>query len=382
MLESAHCPICAGPSAGKLLSLEFSEKQHLPQHTEVHFCAACNFAFSSPRDAAAYDAFYRTNLNDTLGADLNLTESGKRRYAGQIEALQPVLRQGHSLKILDIGCGQADLLRLLKARYPDNHYFAADPNVDAAQKSNGGIQFSQTWKDLDQTFDLVILSHVVEHVVDISEFAQLPALLKEGGQVYIEVPDASRYQSYARQEYLYYFDRLHINHFTHDALGALASRLGLVVAATGHSEFDYKDGRPYPAIHMLATPGTVTEQAPRAQALVDSVSAYLQSEAERSQAKRQALRAAGPIVVYGFGDNFFKSAGAQGPLAEAEIAAIIDRRHVLLNQSPYASRYKFMDIDACCACYPDATYVVAISWGGAEVRSELQRRGIQNIELI
>jgi hypothetical protein len=84
----------------------------------------------------------------------------------------------------------------------------------------------------------------------------------------------------------------------------------------------------------------------------------------------EALRRAGPIVVYGFGDNFFKSAGAKGPLSEAKIAAVIDRRHAALNLSPYASRYQFMDIDTCCATYPDAIYVVAISWGGAEVRGE------------
>jgi hypothetical protein len=97
---------------------------------------------------------------------------------------------------------------------------------------------------------------------------------------------------------------------------------------------------------------------------------------------REDLRAGGPIVAYGFGDNFFKAIGADGPLAEAQIAVVIDRRHALLNQSPYASRYTFMDIDACCAQYPDATYVIAISWGSEQVRSELQRRGIQNIKLI
>jgi SAM-dependent methyltransferase len=382
MSSPALCPICCDPSARTLLSLEFSEKQHLPQRTDVNLCATCNFAFSSPRDAQAYDAFYGTNLNDTLGADASLTESEKRRYAGQIDALQCVLQQDRALQILDIGCGQAGLLRMMKARYPDNHYYAADPNVDATQKSDSGIQFSHTWKDLQQKFDLIILSHVVEHVVDFAELAPLPGLLSEDGHVYIEVPDASRYQSHARQEYLYYFDRLHINHFTHDALSALVASWGLAVGARGRSEFEYKDGQPYPAIHMLATKGAAVSQAPSAESLDDGLFAYLKSEAERSRVKRDALRAAGPIVVYGFGDNFFKAIGQDGPLSEAYIAAVIDRRHALLNQSPYASLYTFMDIDACCAQFPGATYVVAISWGGAQVRSELQRRGIQNIELI
>ena len=383
MSKPALCPICNGPSTRKLHSLEFSEKRHLPESTDIQLCAACNFAFSSPRDSKAYDAFYSTNLNDTLGADLNFTESEKKRYADQIEILHSSLQKNQSLRILDIGCGQAGLLRMLKERYPNNLYYAADPNLDARQISEEGIQFSQTWTDLNQKFDLIILSHVVEHIVDFSEFSRLPDLLAEGGHIYIEVPDASRYVSYIRQEYLYYLDRLHINHFTHDALSALAAYWGLVVDARGHNEFEYKDGHPYPAIHILATRnGTATVHSRRIEPLVDHLLAYLKIEAERSLLKRNALRQAGPIVVYGFGDNFFKSAGTQGPLSEANIAAVIDRRHAALNQSPYASRYRFMDIDNCCVTYPDATYVVAISWGSAEVFRELQRRGIQNIQMI
>lgn len=383
MSSCAPCPICSSPSSRNLYSMEFSEKQYLPQRTVVKLCTACNFAFSWPRDAKAYDNFYSTNLNDFMGAELKFSESEIRRYSGQIEALQSVLQQDRALRILDIGCGQAGLLRTLKRRYPNNTYYAVDPNVDVRQKSDRGIRFSQTWKDLDQKFDLIILSHVVEHVVDFSEFTPLPWLLADRGHVYIEVPDASQYHNYARQEYLYYFDRLHINHFTHDALSALAMQWGLVVGARGGSEFEYKDRRPYPAIYILATlGGTAAAHAERATPLAQSLVAYLQSEAERSQLQRDALSQAGPLVVYGFGDNFFKSAGPQGPLSNVDIVAVIDRRHAALNQSPYASRYKFMDMDACCATYPEASYVVAISWGGEAVQKELQRLGINNIVLI
>lgn len=385
MSTPAHCPICSGPSVRRLLSLEFSEKQHLPERIDVQLCAVCNFAFSSPRDARAYERYYSSNLNDALGADLSLSASEERRYAGQIDTLQSLLEKEGPLRILDIGCGQAGLLRMLKKRYPNNLYYAADPNLEATQESIRGIQFSRSWKNLDQKFDLIILSHVLEHVVDFAEFCPLPDLLTDGGHVYIEVPDALSYQAYTRQEYLYYFDRLHINHFTLDALRALITRWGLRWGGPGgRREFEYKDGSPYPAIHLLATTpgGAVAEQTPREDPLVDSLLTYLTNESKRSQSIRSLLRQAGPVVVYGFGDNFFRSVGPQGPLSEADITVVIDRRHALLSQSRYGSRYRFMDIETCCAAYPHATYVVTVSWGGAQVRSELQRRGIRNIELI
>jgi SAM-dependent methyltransferase len=326
MTNSALCPFYSIHSSLKLYSLEFTEKQYLPQRTDVNLCTTCNFAFSSPRDAEACETFYSNNLNDNLSADHKISESEVRRYDGQIEDLQQVLQQDRALRILDMGCGQAGLLRMMKNSYSDNIYYGVDPNVVAFQKSGSGIRFPQTWKDLDQKFDLIILSHMVEHIVDFSDFRVLPELLADRGHVYIEDPDASRYLSYARQEHLYFFDRLHINHFTHDPLSALAMLWGLVVSARYGSEFEEnKDGRQYPAIFFLATlRGTEAAQAEHATPLAQTLDACLQNEAERSHLQRDALRKAGPIVVYGVGDNFSKSVGPQGSLSRVKISAVID----------------------------------------------------------
>ena len=45
-------------------------------------------------------------------------------------------------------------------------------------------------------YDFLILTGVLEHIRDLPEAVEkLLALLREGGRVYVEVPDASRYDS-------------------------------------------------------------------------------------------------------------------------------------------------------------------------------------------
>ena len=373
------CPICHA-SCQPLRSLAFPHKPNLPQQIVISVCGGCDFAFSSPRDAPSYSAFYSANLNDTLGADINLTAAEKKRYSGQMEVLQSVVGSKQVQRVLDVGCGQAGLLRTLQKHYPNHAYFAVDPNVSEVQMADPDISFSRNWENLDGSFDLIILSHVIEHVVEFDEIAMLSKRLTETGHIYIEVPDASRYGNYLRQEFLYYFDRLHINHFTDRALRLLVSQWGLHVVKTGRSEFEYKDANPYPAIFVMAnrqvsTTHAITVDEPLQRALQN----YVSDEMARSQTIRKELSKIVPIVAYGFGDNFFKSVSVGGPLEAIPIAAIIDMRHTELNLSPMANSYRFMDIDSCTTEFPEATYVVSVSWGSLEIREALKVRGITNI---
>lgn len=321
-----------------------------------------------------------------MGGDANLSASERGRYAGQMTVLQPVLGTQRALRVLDVGCGQAGLLRTLHERYPGHSYWGVDPNVSVTQRADQSICFSTDWKTLDGSFDLIILSHVIEHLVDFEDIAKLSRRLTEGGKVYIEVPDASRYGTHLRREFLYYLDRLHINHFTESALRRLMTRCGLHTFATGRSEFEYKDSKPFPAIYAMASgttvPTTPEDGLPSGVPLHRVLQDYLADELARAHVVRQKFEQLGPIVAYGFGDNFFKSIASGGPLDGILIAAIIDMRHKALNQSSYANKYRFLDIETCCAEFPESTYVVSVSWGSLEIFRALQDRGIRDIYLI
>lgn len=380
---SAYCPVCHSPSK-HLKSLTFSKTANLPEFVDIFVCEECDLGFSEPRNAEAYSKYYSSTVNDTYGFDTTLTAEAQKRYMDQMEVLRPVLMGSRQMRILDVGCGQAGLLRTLFQQYPENSYYAVDPNVSSTQLADKQIHFSDDWKSLEGTFDLIILSHTIEHLVDFDDIAELSGHLSATGQLYIEVPDAATYIDYQRREFLYYFDRLHVNHFTVQSLLRFVEQLGLFVVTAGRNDFDYKDGAPYPAIYVRATPTRSTRQEDNAIAcsLLQLLQNYIAIESDRAKALQLKLLDRSEVVAYGFGDNFFRSVSIDGPLHNVPLAGVIDRRYSNLSKSKYADTYRFLDIDECCATFPAATYVVTVSWGYIEVQKALQERGIKDIVFI
>ena len=81
------------------------------------------------------------------------------------------------------------------------------------------------------------------------------SLLTKDGLLYIEVPDSLQYANYNRKEFLYYFDRLHVNHFTPQSLVRLLTPTGFGYLQHFEYGFPYRDGQDYPALGMLLSKG-------------------------------------------------------------------------------------------------------------------------------
>jgi SAM-dependent methyltransferase len=374
------CPICHSVGT-HLHTLEFSQSDNLPKKIDLTVCVDCDFAFTEPRDKTSYTAYYNSTVNDSFGIVADLTQEAIKRYSDQLNVLKYLLDRPQPMRILDVGCGQAGLLSAMSKRYPRNSYFAVDPNISVIKKVDSQLHFSADWRQLDGTFDLIILSHVIEHMVDFDEIKQLTCRLSETGNLYIEVPDAPRYRDFQRREFLYYFDRLHVNHFTGYALQRLLKQWGLNLFRIGENDFDYKDGSPYPALFIVASPCKLKKQnkVTIKKSLLTLFKEYIANELTRFKPLRRKLEISQQIVVYGFGDNFFRSISNGGPLAGLQVSAVIDRRYLELKESEYANSYQFMDIDACCRKYPKATYVINVSWGSLDIEKNLIERDIKNI---
>ncbi|MHB0866211.1 MAG: class I SAM-dependent methyltransferase [Thermoleophilia bacterium] len=100
-------------------------------------------------------------------------------------------------RLLDIGCGAGDNAALVKSR-SDCEVFGITHS--AAETELAKVQMTQCWvfdivdklsDDLvDQSFDVLIFSHVLEHLRDPAvTLARFSRLLRSGGQVLIAVPN-------------------------------------------------------------------------------------------------------------------------------------------------------------------------------------------------
>jgi SAM-dependent methyltransferase len=144
-----------------------------------------------------------------------------RKYA-HLDAVSPaafhrrrviVLRAARSApgarSILDVGCGQGELLRDLAARFPGAEVAGADvseqsladsrrrnPSFDLFQLDLEGPPLEARHPDRIGRYDLVVCSEVLEHIADDALAARrLAALLAPGGHLLVTVPGGkmSRY---------------------------------------------------------------------------------------------------------------------------------------------------------------------------------------------
>jgi hypothetical protein len=306
--EGPDCPICQTPGQGPLMSLAFRRKVHLPDQTRLYACRDCDLAFSWPRDPDSYKRHYGQVANDfTTGVETF-------RNLEQLERLSRVIARRGLRRILDFGCGGGGLVSGLAGRHPDADFVGYDVN-GGFPPASANLAFTQTLPE--GAFDLVILSHVLEHAPDPVGMVRHIESRLQPRHLYVETPDPQGYASRDQPQHLYYVDRLHINHF---GLNSLTRTLGGGYGLVEYGRYDmpYEVGPVYPAQYALFT----VAQRDVEGSLMD----YLADQARRAATLRTRIEDQ-RFYVYGFGDNFFRNRSPSGPLAglDTNILGVIDR---------------------------------------------------------
>mgnify|MGYP003576985807 CR=1 FL=1 len=162
----------------------------------------------------AYKGCEKPKMNYVLRAASNALD----RYEWLVH--KQLLREGGArLKTLDIGASSGEFVGLMAHQRHDAH--GIEPHrgyAEYAQSMQLSVQNGSLGNTLEshaaRTFDLITMFHVLEHLADpIGALKKIGQRLKEGGMLYIEVPDASRFSSPK-----YMFFRAHTLYFTPDSL--------------------------------------------------------------------------------------------------------------------------------------------------------------------
>ena len=190
----------------------FSSISDLKKITLVQ-CTKCNIVFQNPRLSddsldQFYENKYRKNFSSNEYSELFSREQRRGKYIFEF-VKKFLLKKG---KVLEIGCGTGGILKTFKDK---SHY------VEGLEIDKNAVNFSKTkginakFGDIDlckKKYDLIILSHVFEHIAYPKEFLlKLKNIVKKGGIVYVEVPGMEnpvvKNKNYATQlGHLFYYN--------------------------------------------------------------------------------------------------------------------------------------------------------------------------------
>ena len=215
---------------------------------DVAICDACGGAYADGiPEQQVFDRYYREmskyEYHQRDGAE---SEYDQRRLAIIADILAPYLPR-RDVRILDIGCATGRLLANLRDRgFPDVVGLDPSPACAATAKRLYGIDVrTMTLAELgtgDERFDVLILVGVLEHLRDLdAAFVHLRAILRPGGLLYAEVPDATAFADWPNAPFQD-FSTEHINFFAPVSLDNLMTRRGFsrVYAERNHREQSFR----------------------------------------------------------------------------------------------------------------------------------------------
>lgn len=389
------CPICGGRDVHVLHHQRFvlAEGCPLPNAYDVVACDDCSFVYADTAGQQQdYDLYYErfSKYDDpsvaTGGGD---SELDLRRLDVTAAMLADTMATPSGrARILDIGCAGGGLLQALRRRgFVSLMGLDPSPACVTRMRAEGlaGIQGKVSdiphLKELG-TYDAIVLSHVLEHVVDVRETMNaLYGLVAADGILYIEVPDAARYVHYPFVPF-YYFDAEHINHFDTASLANLAAAGRFRVVASGQKELTVGNQQFYPAVWTVFAPAQVNGTMTPATELRERVVAYIVQSADRSDddALERLVVGQRPVALWGAGSHSQRLL-KHSALGRCRIVAVVDRDRV--KQGQKFAGLKIQSPEAgLSGLTPDVVVVIASVLHAKSIAGELRALGISNELLI
>ncbi len=161
--------------------------------------------------------FYEKYYNDLYSFFKSPEDRFLSRYKSaeyKYDTIKKYLKNDLKNSVLEIGCGSGGILSFFQSKnfqvygidYQNDH-------LDYAKKKN--ITIFSDYDKIDRKFDLIILSHVLEHLVSVDDIlTKCKNLLNDKGIIYIEVPSLESISDHYHYEIKNFLHIAHVTHFT------------------------------------------------------------------------------------------------------------------------------------------------------------------------
>lgn len=248
--ETSCCVCGASPlHAVRRYRTKSSQGARLFGGSVIARCERCTTVQISPRPkplelSRYYSADYRTG--GLYGADVSNPATFPRdnlfyfnRGRSVAERIAEHISRDDA-RILDVGTGYGHVLHALGERFPASNRLAieySDAAVDHLRSIGIEVEVAPVeavLEHLDREFDIIALSHVLEHLLEpVRVLELLRARLAPDGVLYIEVPNIppEMLDRYPDHPWAPRYDEPHITFFSTDALTRILERAGFDVVS-------------------------------------------------------------------------------------------------------------------------------------------------------
>jgi len=154
--------------------------------------------------------------------------------------------------VLDIGCGDGAFMSV----FEDKRIVGVEPSARARELCvKKGLEVTSSISDINETFDVITLWHVLEHLPNLAEDLKvLMRLLSDQGRLFIAVPNCKSWDAEFYGEFWAGYDvPRHVWHFDRESLESTLVSAGFEIAGQEPQIFDlfyvaylsekYKGGR-------------------------------------------------------------------------------------------------------------------------------------------
>lgn len=194
------------------------DKYSLSQQTVM--CAKCGLVQSNPRmTEEQYKVFYNSDIyrniyrpNDPLKKYDLCGSSGSKAI---FEAICKIKKLEEINSVLEIGAGGGWNLMPFKKEGITTMGCDYSPSLVSLGKKNGLNLFQGGIDEIDGSFDLIILNHVVEHFNNpVDDLKKIKKHLNPNGIIYISVPNIENFgMAQIQNAHTYYFTPLTLRYF-------------------------------------------------------------------------------------------------------------------------------------------------------------------------
>lgn len=177
------------------------DRHNLP--FKAYLCEKCGLIYTTPYISSASMEYYYKNFYNGIHFNIKPKDHKVIYKKGQGEKIFNFLNQKlatKDIKILDFGCGQGSVIKEFMASAMKEKYTVRgvglefnEDYVASSDKEDFDLEIRQGGVDSilkeDGCFDVVILSHVFEHLTEPNEFlTKLKKIVHRDSLIYIEVP--------------------------------------------------------------------------------------------------------------------------------------------------------------------------------------------------